>query len=213
MSANVSFTSRRDPALDGFRGLMTLLVLASHYFAEIRGGFHRGALGFVAVDGFFVLSGLLVGRLVLEKGAACNFMAVFYLRRVFRTFPIYFACLALGLAAAAWVGLPGDERVPAWSYFAFVNNIYSAVAGDIGREWLSPNWTMAVEEQFYLVAPSLLLFTPRRLRLPMLGGVVAFAIALARHPDGRGRVGRGLDHAAGQPRRLPGDRAWRGGAY
>jgi peptidoglycan/LPS O-acetylase OafA/YrhL len=176
MSAGVSFTSRRDPALDGFRGLMTLLVLVSHYLAEIDGGFHRGALGFVAVDGFFVLSGLLVGRLVLEKGAAGNFMAVFYLRRVFRTFPIYFVCLAAGLAAAALVGLPGDDRVPAWSYFAFVNNIYSAVAGDIGREWLSPNWTMAVEEQFYLVAPSLLLFTPRRARLPMLGAVVAFAI-------------------------------------
>ncbi len=176
MSVSVDFTSRRDPALDGFRGLMTLLVLVSHYFAEIRGGFPRAALGFVAVDGFFVLSGLLVGRLVLEKGVANNFMAVFYLRRVFRTFPIYFVCLALGLTAAAWVGLPGDERVPAWSYFAFVNNIYSATAGDIGREWLSPNWTMAVEEQFYLIAPALLLFTPRRARLPMLAGVIAFAI-------------------------------------
>jgi peptidoglycan/LPS O-acetylase OafA/YrhL len=176
MSAPLSFTSRRDTALDGFRGLMTLLVLASHYFAEIAGGYPRAAAGFVAVDGFFVLSGLLVGRLVLEKGAAANFMAVFYLRRVFRTFPIYFACLAVALAGAAVVGLPGDAHVPAWSYFAFVNNIFSAVSGDVGRPWLSPTWTMAVEEQFYLVAPALLIFTPRRARLPALAAIVAFAI-------------------------------------
>jgi peptidoglycan/LPS O-acetylase OafA/YrhL len=102
---------------------------------------------------------------------------VFYLRRVFRTFPIYFVCLAVALIGATLAGLPGDDRVPAWSYFAFVNNIYSAVTGDVGRPYLSPTWTMAVEEQFYLVAPALLIFTPRRARLPVLGGVVALAIA------------------------------------
>ena len=176
MSAPVSFTTRRDTALDGFRGLMTLLVLVSHYFAEIAGGYPRGAAGFVAVDGFFVLSGMMVGRLVLEKGAAANFMAVFYLRRVFRTFPIYFTCLAVSLAGEAVVGLPGNAHVPAWSYFAFVNNIFSGFTGDVGRPWLSPYWTMAVEEQFYLVAPALLIFTPRRARLPALGAIVAFAI-------------------------------------
>ncbi len=176
MSAPVSFTSRRDPALDGFRGVMTLLVLSSHYFAEIAGGFPRGAAGFIAVDGFFVLSGMMVGRLVLEKGAAANFMSVFYLRRVFRTFPIYFVCLAVALAGEVAVGLPGNANVPAWSYFAFINNIFSGVTGDVGRPWLSPYWTMAVEEQFYLVAPALLIFTPRRARLPALGAIVAFAV-------------------------------------
>ena len=177
MSASLSFTSRRDTALDGFRGLMTLLVLGSHYFAEIAGGYPRGAAGFVAVDGFFVLSGLLVGRLVLEKGAAGHFMTVFYLRRVLRTFPIYFASLAVALAGEALAGLPANPNVPAWSYFAFVNNIFSAFSNDVGRPWLSPTWTMAVEEQFYLVAPALLIFTPRRARLPALGAVIVFAVA------------------------------------
>ena len=177
MSAPVlSFTSRRDTALDGFRGLMTLLVVFSHYFAEIRGGVARASCGWLAVDGFFVLSGLMVGRLVLEKGGADNFFAVFYLRRALRTLPIYFVCLAAALAVAPLAGLPGDGAVPAWSYFAFLNNIYSAVSGDVGRAWLSPCWTMAVEEQFYLIAPALLLFTPRQARLPMLAGVVALAI-------------------------------------
>jgi peptidoglycan/LPS O-acetylase OafA/YrhL len=177
MAAPLSFTSRRDPALDGFRGFMTLLVLGSHYFAEIAGGYPRGASGFIAVDGFFVLSGLLVGRLVLEKGAAANFMSVFYLRRVLRTFPIYFACLVVALVGEAAIGLPGNVHVPVWSYFAFVNNIFSGFTGDVGRPWLSPYWTMAVEEQFYLVAPALLIFTPRRARLPALGAIVALAIA------------------------------------
>ena len=109
---HVAQADRRIPALDGFRGLMTVFVILSHYFAEIDGGIARAGIGFVGVDGFFVLSGLLVGRLILDKGRATNFLRVFYVRRVCRTFPIYFLCLTLALGVAAILDLPRNPAVP-----------------------------------------------------------------------------------------------------
>lgn len=167
---------RRIPALDGFRGLLTLFVIASHYFAEIRGGVPQAGIGFVAVDGFFVLSGLLVGRLVLDKGEAANFLQVFYVRRVCRTFPIYGVCVALALVLGTALGLPDSGAIPGWSYFGFVSNLFAAARDDVGREWLAPTWTMAVEEQFYLIAPALMLMTPPRHLLRVLGAIVLGAI-------------------------------------
>lgn len=64
-------------ALDGFRGAMTLLVLFSHYFGEVAHGVPGVSLGWVAVQAFFVLSGFLVGRLILEKQDRANFFVVF----------------------------------------------------------------------------------------------------------------------------------------
>ncbi len=169
---------RRIPALDGFRGLMTILVIESHYFAEIRGGIPQAGFGFVAVDGFFVLSGLLVGRLITDKGSADNFFKVFYARRVLRTFPIYLLCVASTLCVSVALGLEISPAVPGWSYLAFVNNLFMAARNAVGTEWLGPTWTMAVEEQFYLVAPLLMLVTPHRWLIFALTCVVLAAVAL-----------------------------------
>ncbi len=170
-------TGRRIVALDGFRGLMTLFVILSHYFGEIAGGILPLRFGFIAVDSFFVLSGLLVGRLILDKGDAENFYQVFYARRILRTFPIYFLCVALAIAVERAIGLPGNDAVPTWSYFSFTNNIFVALTQNTGREWLGPTWTMGVEEQFYLIAPALMLATPRRYLLHVLTGIIALSIA------------------------------------
>lgn len=163
---------RRIVALDGLRGLMTILVVVSHYFAELPGGLRLG-LGWVAVDVFFVLSGFLVGRLILDKGHHANFLRVFYARRVLRTFPIYFACvIPLALSAG------GTARpVPGWAYLTFVQNLFMAARDTVGPDWLAPTWTLAVEEQFYLLVPVLMLATPRRLLLPVLAAGWAAAVA------------------------------------
>lgn len=173
-----STPDRRVPALDGFRGLMTILVVESHYFGEIQGGVPQARFGFVAVDGFFVLSGLLVGRLLLDKGRAENFYTVFYTRRVLRTFPTYFVCVASSICAGMLLDLGMSPAVPSWSYLAFVSNVFMAFRDVVGTEWLGPTWTMAVEEQFYLVAPFLMLLTPRRWLTVALFCVVLSAIVL-----------------------------------
>lgn len=156
---------RRVVCLDGVRGLMTILVLVSHYFGEVPHGITALMFGWIAVDMFFVLSGYLVGKLILEKQQNDNFFQVFYVRRVCRTLPIYFVCLVVNIAlmaafAAPWVD--AEHPLPVWSYFTFTQNFFMAATGNIGAHWISPTWTLAIEEHFYLIVPFLFVIIPRR---------------------------------------------------
>ena len=172
----------RIAALDGLRGLMMIFVLFSHYVAEVPHGFGFLAVGWVAVIVFFVLSGFLVGRLIIDKRDAGNFLLVFYLRRVCRTFPTYFLTVALVLLIVSLLdGKPwvhGDEPLPTWSYFAFAQNLFFLAQQSFGQHWLSPTWTLALEEQFYLVAPIVFLAAPRRFWVPALLGLCATGLAV-----------------------------------
>lgn len=156
----------RIPELDGLRGLFTLFVLFSHFFVEIPNGIGFLYLGWVAVIGFFVLSGYLVGRLIIEKKDSGNFLPVFYLRRVCRTFPTYFltsaVLLAIGAALASKPWVHTGQELPAWSYFVFMQNAFMLTRDSVGLHWLSPTWTLALEEQFYIVAPFFFLWVDRR---------------------------------------------------
>jgi peptidoglycan/LPS O-acetylase OafA/YrhL len=155
----------RIAGLDGLRGLMTIVVLLSHYFGELPGGFRIFMLGWLAVDIFFVLSGFLVGRLIIDKGDRENFLRIFYIRRVCRTFPIYFVCVLGAYGLIAWQNAGWNDMAhafPFWSYLTFTQNFFFAAQSSTGAHWISPTWTMAVEEQFYLLAPALMLLTPAR---------------------------------------------------
>lgn len=173
-------SAARIPELDGLRGLMTLFVLVSHYFGEVPHGIGPLCIAWVAVDVFFVLSGYLVGTLIIRRMQAGNFLPVFYLRRFCRTVPTATLCCAVVLAGLAlFAGTPWLDRgdpLPAWTYFAFVQNVAFVVRQSIGVHWLAPTWTLALEEQFYLVAPLLFLFMPRRWRLPVLAGSIAAGV-------------------------------------
>jgi peptidoglycan/LPS O-acetylase OafA/YrhL len=186
-STGISITSRavssetRVVCLDGLRGMMTILVVVSHYFAEVPHGVKALMMGWIAVDMFFVLSGYLVGKLIIEKKHHANFLSVFYVRRACRTLPIYAVCVALNallirLLAAPWVD--ADLTFPLWSYLSFTQNFFMAQTGSIGAHWLSPTWTLAIEEHFYLVVPVLFFFVPReRMVKALLAGALA-AVAI-----------------------------------
>ncbi|HKS84315.1 MAG TPA: acyltransferase [Pseudolabrys sp.] len=172
---------RRVVCLDGVRGLMTIMVLISHYFGEIPHGITALMFGWIAVDMFFVLSGYLVGKLILEKQHNDNFFKVFYVRRVCRTLPIYFVCLAVNIVlmaafAAPWVD--ADRPLPIWSYFTFTQNIFMATTGNIGAHWISPTWTLAIEEHFYLIVPLLFVVIPRRRIALTLAGIAMGALVI-----------------------------------
>jgi peptidoglycan/LPS O-acetylase OafA/YrhL len=159
---------------------MTLLVIFSHYFGELEHGLPV-KVGWLAVDMFFVLSGFLIGKLILEKRHHANFFAVFYVRRICRIIPAYMiTILLLGIllhfVPKPW--LDTDVEFPLWSYLTF-NQVFFMVADqNIGNHWLAPTWTLAFEEHFYLVAPALIVFTPRRWLIPVLLAVTASALCL-----------------------------------
>jgi peptidoglycan/LPS O-acetylase OafA/YrhL len=172
---------RRIVALDGLRGLMTILVIVSHYFGEVPNGLRAAMVGWLAVDMYFVLSGYLVGKLILERKEHANFFAVFYVRRICRTIPAYLITIfvvfgLLALIKQPWVD--ADPQFPLWSYLTFNQNFFMISTDSIGAHWLAPTWTLAVEEHFYLVVPALIVFVPGRRLVPVLIAVVLGAVLL-----------------------------------
>jgi peptidoglycan/LPS O-acetylase OafA/YrhL len=168
-------------ALDGLRGLMTLFVLVSHYFGEIEGGLRPFMVGWIAVDMFFVLSGFLVGNLIMDKMHHRNFLTVFYIRRACRTVPVYIGCVLLIFAVVHLLGPRSwitESTIPLWSYLTFTQTFFMAQQNSMGLYWLAPTWTLAVEEHFYLVAPAFLLLTPRRLLIAALMAVILAALCV-----------------------------------
>ncbi len=169
--------SRRHlPGLDGVRGLAILMVMLSHFIVvgdnlgkgtEVSRFLHSGYLG---VDLFFVLSGFLITGILIDSKLSPTYFKTFYIRRSLRIFPLYY-----GLLAVSWLTViyftPQDRPILighdslAWSWL-YASNIGMAVKGD----WLaSPTWvglghfwSLAVEEQFYLVWPLVVWLTPVR---------------------------------------------------
>jgi peptidoglycan/LPS O-acetylase OafA/YrhL len=181
VSADAAGQERRVVALDGLRGFMTILVIVSHFFGEVPHGLRPTMLGWLAVDMFFVLSGYLIGRLIIERKQHANFFAVFYLRRFCRIIPPYLVTVLVLFALLALIRLPwvdAEIRFPLWSYLSFNQNFFMISTGSIGAHWLAPTWTLAVEEHFYLVIPALIAFVPARRLVAVLAAVVIGAVLL-----------------------------------
>jgi peptidoglycan/LPS O-acetylase OafA/YrhL len=186
---------QRIPALDGLRGLAVLLVLLWHAIGRQMDLTQEWSVAVLkalnlfwsGVDLFFVLSGFLIGGIMLDHGKATNFIRVFYVRRTLRIVPIYYVVLLSYVLALRW-GLParlpaGDDLFspgPAlWSYFTFTQNFFMAHSGQGGPAWLGPTWSLAVEEQFYFSLPILIFLVPRALLGRVLLGCIA-AVPLIR---------------------------------
>jgi peptidoglycan/LPS O-acetylase OafA/YrhL len=172
---------RRIVTLDGLRGLLTILVMLSHYFGEVPHGFRIAMCGWVAVDMFFILSGFLIGKLILERHHHANFFLVFYVRRFLRIIPVYFIVVLIVGAIIHYFPRPwmeAESNFPLWSYLSFTQIFYMITTQSIGAHWLAPTWTMTVEEHFYLVAPALIAFTPRKWLVPVLVSCAVFSFFL-----------------------------------
>jgi peptidoglycan/LPS O-acetylase OafA/YrhL len=159
------------PGLDGMRGLGVLLVLAVHF-----SGLHAGvpylrsiaspALDFVAfafgIPLFFVLSGFLITGILLETREKPGYFRNFFSRRVLRIFPLYYLTLAvLFLAMPAWGRQLGGTSSPRWLWL-YVSNLEIARRGSWTYRYLSHFWSLAVEEQYYLIWPLVVFLVPPR---------------------------------------------------
>ena len=181
------------PVLTGLRAVAALWVLLYHAWVEsgpraIELGYGAWtvavhpvlALGWAGVDIFFVLSSFLLTlpfALAAQRGAPRPSLRRYFLRRVLRILPAYYAQLAI-VVAIAWLAsgaLPGLRTILA----------HLALALNIGPEPVAPLvgvwWTLPIEFAFYLVLPLLLpLLAPRRV-LPLLLGALALTIAYRWH--------------------------------
>ncbi len=175
------------PDIDGLRALAVIPVVLNHIGVR---GFHGG---YVGVDIFFVISGFLItGILVDDLAAGQHSIARFYRRRVLRIFPALFAVLAAVTAISCVTMLPGEliryaRSLAATTWFGsnilfYSETSYFAPASDIKP--LLHTWSLAIEEQFYILWPLLLAaIGPARralLRLTIVAVTIAsFAAALA----------------------------------
>lgn len=181
--------SRRIPELDGLRGLAILLVLFYHYVesSPVLPSFLStlGRLTWSGVDLFLVLSGFLIGGILLNARESPNYFKTFYVRRAYRILPIYAATLAgfwllRGLSQVEYSGNTSlqwlfSRALPWYVYATFTQNVSMSYYGVLGPAWLGATWSLAVEEQFYLTLPFMIKYLrPRRLPY-ILGIVILFA--------------------------------------
>lgn len=136
------------PALDGFRAIAVLLVIAYHT--------HVGAfrLGWAGVSLFFGLSGFLITGILIRAKGARSYFRVFYIRRALRIFPLYYSLLAFGVAMGLFLGVSIADTP--W-YVLYLQNYLLGATGwsaSFPEPW-NHTWSLAVEEQFYLVVPFL----------------------------------------------------------
>jgi peptidoglycan/LPS O-acetylase OafA/YrhL len=189
--------------LDGVRGIAILLVLVVHFFSLLtphsrfdRVFFAVTGGGWAGVDLFFVLSGFLITGILLDTRESAQYYSRFYARRVLRIFPLYYAfLLAVGLLVgplliAVQARLPGffgssqAENLQLfhenqWWYYAYLTNVVKVIKGSASLAlWTGPFWSLAVEEQFYLVWPVIVRrMTRERLLIAAISAVVlAFVI-------------------------------------
>ena len=174
---NPNFSYR--PDIDGLRAVAILLVIIFHAFPK----FLRG--GFIGVDIFFVISGYLITSIILKNQSQNNFSLLdFYSRRIKRIFPALIVVLTFCLVTG-WTVLLSNEYELLGKHIAagsiYISNfVLQSESGyfDIDSE-LKPLlhlWSLAIEEQFYLVFP-LLLIAGKRFRVNPLFIILVSLIA------------------------------------
>lgn len=203
MNPDPAFTPEaRVPALDGLRGIAILTVLFGHFtWQEPRfdGGigdivFGLADTSWCGVDLFFVLSGFLITGILFDAKGSRTYFSSFYMRRVLRIFPLYYAVLIAAVFLVPAL-VPSDPKVQdlvarqgwlwgfsanlliGWKQFWFFDTPYVS---------LGHFWSLAVEEHFYFLWPLAVFFLDRRrlmwLCVVLIGG--ALAIRLALHAQG-----------------------------
>jgi len=161
--------------LDAVRAFAVLGVVACHTFdVDRHPWFDYGGKG---VQLFFVISGFLITGILIDarrdattsQQPMTGVLRSFYARRALRIFPVYLVTLALGAA----FGVQGMREQFGWNVL-YLSNWKIALDGEWGT--VTHIWSLAVEEQFYLVWPLVVLFAPRRLLPWAIGSMVAVGL-------------------------------------
>jgi len=195
-------TGERVPVLDGIRGVAILLVMVFHFWENgtSRTGptlwqhvyMYLAGMGWTGVDLFFVLSGFLITGILYDARASTHYFRVFYGRRTVRIFPLYYAALIFFFVAVQFLlahihhGVSAAMRdsihtTPIAKLFAwtYIINWYEGFRGwEAIPHPLQHFWSLAIEEQFYLVWPFLVLKLSRRRLIAVCFAIMAAAFTL-----------------------------------
>jgi peptidoglycan/LPS O-acetylase OafA/YrhL len=164
------------PQLDALRTFAVFAVMVHHFWPEAT---FNLPLGFVGVQLFFVLSGFLItgilwpAREAVQVGhwSAAAVFRRFYIRRFLRIFPLFYGTLAI----LCVLGISEVRDSLPW-HVSYLSNFYFARLGWFPNH-INHLWSLAVEEQFYLVWPFVIVLTPRRYLLPALIAIAAIGPA------------------------------------
>jgi peptidoglycan/LPS O-acetylase OafA/YrhL len=176
----------REPALDGLRGVAILAVLAHNFdlitqpkSTLVAAGDQILDHGWIGVQLFFVLSGYLITSILLATREAENYFAAFFARRALRIFPLYYSALVVAFFVVPGIrSALGDAGPPiaadGWLW-VFLSNWSGAFGHDQGA--FPHFWSLAVEEQFYLVWPFVVYALRARGTLVVSAALIAVAVA------------------------------------
>jgi peptidoglycan/LPS O-acetylase OafA/YrhL len=149
---------QRIGGLDEIRGIAILLVLLCHGVHLLFGTGRFNAWGYFGVNTFFVISGYLICTILKTTRERRDFFKTFYVRRIFRIWPLFLVVLGIGTFLGLALNSPVWKALP--SYLTFTMNF--PLGGVIPGT--DPMWSLAIEEQFYLFLPILVyVMNPNRL--------------------------------------------------
>jgi peptidoglycan/LPS O-acetylase OafA/YrhL len=179
------------PSLDGLRGIAIALVMLHHF--TIYGGmrpvawmdrlyYKLGISAWCGVDLFFVLSGLLITGILIDAKGSSGYFRNFYARRALRIFPLYYGTLVIvfWVVPALVTGGPAfaqETGAQHW-YWTYLVNVRTALYGWPAFLGLGHFWSLAVEEQFYLLWPAVVLVSNRRTLTRLCFALVAGSLLL-----------------------------------
>lgn len=166
--------------IQGLRALAVILVILFHINENLMPG------GFIGVDVFFVISGFLISKSIISQVDKKQFSLIrFFEGRIKRIVPAYFFMVFIVAVTASFIFIPSDfdtlfhqvKRI-----FPFVSNNLFANTDDYfgAKSFENPylhTWSLAIEMQFYLLMPFLILLTSKKFRLPLL--IILFFVLLA----------------------------------
>ncbi len=167
--------SGRIPELDGLRGIAVMMVLVWHFIGSLIDSRALGhwtkivtnitILGRTGVDLFFVLSGFLITGIILDRTLRKRtFLAHFYMRRILRIVPSYIILVGIFWLIVSY-GITNDVFSPEtelWRHLTFTQNLWMADMQRWGPGGISVSWSVAVEEQYYIIFPLIAMTLPRR---------------------------------------------------
>lgn len=163
------------PQLDSLRVFAVFFVLIEHWFYQFE-WLKIIPFGMIGVTLFFVLSGFLITQILISSrfnieakgGTKIHALKQFYIRRTLRIFPIYYLTLFI-----LYILNFQDIREKFLWFLFYASNIYFYKINDWAGN-LSHLWTLAVEEQFYIIWPFIILFIPKKYLLKSIIGIIIF---------------------------------------